>query len=78
MDQPEVKSPTLRDEDAEFPSLAVMAGRNAYERALHAGQKVLIAEGGVLYEVSPEGGRRVIKQLPPMIPVQKGRVLKLW
>ena len=69
---------TLRDDDDAFPSLAVMAGRDAYRRSLHAGQTVMIAEGGILYEVSPAGERRVIKHLQPLIPVQAGRLLNLW
>lgn len=68
----------LDDGDDAFPALAVRAGRDAYQRALQAGQTVLIAEGSVLYEVLPTGERRVIKQLQPLIPVQAGRVLKLW
>lgn len=78
MNQPDHTSELSLDDEDVFPSLAVMAGRNAYQRALQAGQTVLIAEAGILYEVSPAGDRRIIKHLQPLIPVQAGRILKLW
>jgi len=65
-------------DDDQFPYLAALAGRNPYRRSLEAGQKVLIAEAGVLYEVSLKGDRRVVKHLQPRVPVHAGRILKLW
>ena len=48
-----------------IPELAAIATREAYLQALMSGQSVLIAENGQLVEVSPNGDKKVIKQLEP-------------
>ncbi|HTG45735.1 MAG TPA: hypothetical protein VK633_14535 [Verrucomicrobiae bacterium] len=42
------------------------------ENALRAGCTILEAKDGILYEVSPDGTRRFIKQLDPPISVVPG------
>ena len=61
----------------QIPMLAAMATKQAYERALAAGQSVLIADNGALVEISPDGSRRVIRQIAPNIPVKAGQVISL-
>jgi len=53
------------------------AGATGIKRALAAGQRVLIADHGALVEISPEGSRRVIRQIPPTVPVIAGQVILL-
>lgn len=62
--------------EAQIPRLAKLAVKKAYFRALNAGQKVLVVDAGVLYEVSKEGRRRV-KSLRPPVPVKAGKIIKL-
>lgn len=49
----------------------------AYWGALAAGRSVLQREGDELVEVSPDGTRRVVKSLSPMIDVEPGARLEL-
>jgi hypothetical protein len=55
-----------------IPELAAIATREAYLQALMSGQSVLIAENGQLIEVSPNGNRKVIKELKPAIKIPIG------
>ena len=57
--------------------LAAMAIERAYREALASGLNVLIAEAGLLVEVSPDGSRRIIKRLEPNIPVTAGQIISL-
>jgi len=45
---------------------------------LAAGQSVLHAEQGVIYEVSPSGTKTVVMQIDPPVAVEKGKKIKLW
>lgn len=58
--------------EAHLPELFAAAVTQAYQAALAAGHTVLQREGDDLVEVSPDGSRRVIKPLPPLVPVEPG------
>ena len=60
-----------------IPELAEVAFKQAYWAALASGSSVLIGEKGNLVEVFPDGKRKVIKPLPPLIPVTRGQRLML-
>lgn len=68
---------TIPQTEDQIPLLAAMAIERAYHEALAAGQPVLIADSGVLVEVSPDGTRRVLKPLHPHVPVILGQVITL-
>ena len=55
-----------------IPELADAAVRLAYWQALAAGSVVLVREDDDLVEVSPDGTRRVVRALPPALPVTVG------
>ena len=55
-----------------IPELADSAFRQAYWKALAEGSKVLKVEDGFLIEVSPDGSKKVLKQLPPQMKVTPG------
>ena len=57
--------------EAQIPSLSAAAMDGAYWRALAAGQKVLISDDGGIYQVFPDGTRKLIKttQTPLSVPV---------
>lgn len=67
----------LRYLEEHIPELAEAAVREAYWRALAAGNRVLVSEGGNLVEVSPDGSRRVVRPLPPKLPLTPGRPLDI-
>lgn len=67
---------TILRKEAQVPRLAKLAAKKAFSRAVSAGQKVLVAEKGVLYEVTKEG-RRPVKKLAPATKVKAGRVIKI-
>jgi hypothetical protein len=49
--------------EEQIPHLAETATKQAYWRSLAEGDKVMIAEDGKLIEVSPDGSRKVIKEI---------------
>ena len=67
---------SIRRKEAQIPRLAKAAGKKAFRRALNAGQTVLAAEEGVLYEVTKDG-RRPVKKLAPSVKVKAGKVIKI-
>lgn len=60
-----------------IPTLAKNATVRAYRRALTSGSRVVIAEGGELKEVLPDGTRRTIKKIEPAVKMQKGQIIKI-
>lgn len=46
-----------------IPELADAAFRQAYWQALAAGSSVMVADGGQIVEVFPDGNRKVVKQI---------------
>ena len=74
MNQNELTHPHTEDQ---IPLLAAIAVERAYRDALAAGQHVLIADSGVLVEVSPDGTRRELKLLEPHVPVTQGQVIAI-
>ena len=76
-----MKPTTLTDQELDFleqqiPILAETAMKQAYWQTLTSGDKVLIAENGFLVEVSPDGSRKVVKEIGKPIRVTK-RFLQL-
>ena len=69
-----MKSLMLTDQELDFleqqiPILAEMAVQQAYWQTLTSGDKVMIAENGFLIEVSPDGSRRVVKEIGKPVKV---------
>lgn len=59
--------------ETQIPDLAEAAFKQAYWAALSSGCSVLVSEGGYLVEVFPNGHKKIIKPLPPSIPVKRGQ-----
>ena len=57
------------EEDHIIPNSAEAAFMRAYFQALANGSSVLKVEQGEIIEVFPDGSRKVIKQIAPLIPV---------
>ena len=55
--------------EQQIPILAEMAMQKAYWQTLTSGDKVMIAENGFLIEVSPDGSRRVVKEIGKPVKV---------
>ena len=69
-----MKPTMLTDQELDFleqqiPILAETAMKQAYWQTLTSGDKVLIAENGFLVEVSPDGSRKVVKEISKPIKV---------
>jgi hypothetical protein len=60
-----------------IPDLAEAAFKQAYWQALASGSSVLRREGDNLVEVFPDGSLKIIKPLPPLIPVTPGQRILL-
>ena len=52
-----------------IPELADAAFRQAYWQALAAGSSVMVADGGQIVEVFPDGDRKVVKQISKPIRI---------
>ncbi len=57
--------------EEQIPYLAETATKQAYWRSLAEGDKVMIAEDGKLIEVSPDGSRKVIKEIEKPVLVSQ-------
>ena len=71
-----MKPTTLTDQELDFleqqiPILAETAMKQAYWQTLTSGNSVMIAENGFLVEVSPDGSRKVVKEIGKPIRVTK-------
>jgi hypothetical protein len=66
----------MQSAEARIPELAVQAVRQARQQALKTSGKVVETFNGQLVETFADGHRRVLRDLPPPIPVQPGTVLK--
>ena len=60
-----------------IPELADAAFNRAYWEAIAAGFIVLETEGEQLVEIHPNGTKKVIKQIPPRVPVKKGSKIEI-
>ena len=55
--------------EQQIPLLAETATKQAYWQTLASGDKVMIAKNGQLIEVSPNGNRRIIREIDKPIRV---------
>jgi len=56
----------------QFPPLSGVAFDTARKQTLDYGLSVLQSEGGVIYEVSPDGVRKFVKQIDPPTTIAPG------
>ena len=66
---------TIQFLEDHIPEIAQAAVTQAYWMALASGCKVLQVEGDKLVEVSPDGEKRIVKSLTPMVSIKKGQKL---
>jgi hypothetical protein len=64
---------TMQFLEEHIPDLADAAFTQAYWQALASGSSVLKVEDGAIIEVFPDGSRKWVKQIPPLIPVAIGK-----
>ena len=57
--------------EQQIPILAETALQQAYWQTLTSGNKVMTAENGFLIEVSPDGSRKVVKEISKPVKVTK-------
>ena len=63
--------------ESSFVASSGTAFSNAYDLAIKAGLSVVVSENGAIFEVFPDGQRRLIKTITPPSPDQPGRKMKL-
>jgi hypothetical protein len=61
----------------QFPPLSGVAFDAARRQTLKSGLKILQSENGVIYEVSPDGSRRRVKEIEPPTQVESGRKITI-
>ncbi len=60
-----------------IPEMAAAAIRQAYFDALSSGNSVVISENGEIKEIFPDGTVKFIEKTTPMIPIEKGKIIKI-
>lgn len=55
----------IQDLENSFPTMSGEAFAAARERALASGLSVLQTEGDLIVEVSPDGGKKIVKRIEP-------------
>ena len=60
-----------------FPPMSGVAFDTARKQTLESGLSVLQSEGGVIYEVFPDGSRRLVKEIEPPTQVVPGRKITI-
>ena len=63
--------------EREFPAMSGVAFEEARKRALESGLSVLQSEGGVIYEVFPDGSRKRVKDIEPPVKVVSGQKITI-
>jgi hypothetical protein len=63
--------------EREFPAASGFAFSEAYVQTLSAGFSVVVSENGGIYEIFPDGQRRLLKTITPPSPAQPGRKLTI-
>jgi hypothetical protein len=67
----------IEELERQFPETAGVAFAESYRRTLAAGFSVLVSDDGFIFEVFPDGTRKMIKQIEPPMLVVKGTRLKI-
>jgi hypothetical protein len=69
---------TMQYLEEHIPELAESAITQAYWQTLASGNSVLESENGVIFEVFPDGKRKIIKTTPPPTSISIGekRILR--
>lgn len=60
-----------------FPAASGVAFSNAYSQAVQAGLSVVVSEDGAIFEVFPDGQRRLVKTIAPPSPAQPGQKITI-
>ena len=74
MSDPETEVQIL---ESAFPALSGEAFAAAHAEALAAGLSVMQAEGGMIYEVFPDGRRLEVMKIGEPVPVLRGAKIRL-
>lgn len=62
----------IRKLEKSFLARSGSAFAAAYKQSLASGQSVVISDQGSLYQISPDGSRKLLKQIQPPTPVRRG------
>jgi len=60
-----------------IPEMAEAAVKQVYWQALASGSSVLVSENGVINQVFPDGTIKFLKNIPPRIEMEKGKVIQI-
>jgi DNA-binding transcriptional regulator LsrR (DeoR family) len=67
----------MKDLEDQIPQLAREATANAFKRAIASGDTVVIAQGGKIYQINPDGSRFALKDLKVVQRKTKGKIIKI-
>jgi hypothetical protein len=67
----------LQELENNFPSLSGSAFSAAFRDTLNAGLSAFVSENGVIYEMFPDGTRRMVKHIEPPTPVKQGKQIRI-
>lgn len=64
--------------ESQFPAMSGIAFEAARKEALDSGLSVLQSEEGVIFEVFPDGSRKLVKLIAPPVKVGSGQKISIW
>lgn len=67
----------MRQFEERIPELGRQAVARAVAKARETGHRVTVGLDGQVVEIYPDGTRKVLKDLPPKVKVERGRRLRL-
>ena len=73
----ELKEEVIKYLEAHIPEMVDGATRQAYWQALASGDSVLVSENGHIVEVFPDGTRKIIKKIDPLIRIEMGKKIEI-
>lgn len=68
---------TIQYTEEQIPELAKSATKSAYQRAIAAGNSILVSENGEIRRVFPDGTYQVVKKNAPFAKVEKGKIIRI-
>lgn len=68
---------TLRYLESHIPEMAASAVTQAFWQALASGNSVLESRGGAIYEISPDGSQKKLKNIAAPTTVVRGEKRRL-
>ncbi len=73
----ELKEEVIKYLESHIPEMVDGATRQAYWQTLASGDSVLVTDNGHIVEVFPDGTRKIVKKIEPLIAIEIGKKIEI-